>query len=175
MSTLRSPVLDDVVPLTRAECPAATEPCGHVLCRHHLWVDDRRTCTGSPRSVQSQAWGDPRQTCSLRVAELGPQTMEIVGVVLGLSRERVRQLEVAAIEQVRERDPRVLQGLRDLLEACGEMDSDEAWAGDVDEGEAPAVESCTGRRRRTARAQSDSPAARAMRMKRARERAARGI
>jgi hypothetical protein len=55
------------------------------------------------------------ETCSLRVADRHGQKLEVVGVVLGLTGERARQLEVKAMEHLRRK-----------LEALGVTDSHDA-------------------------------------------------
>ena len=39
----------------------------------------------------------PNQSCSLDLADDGPQTLELIGEVVDLTRERVRQIETAAL------------------------------------------------------------------------------
>lgn len=68
-------------PPTRADCIAAVRPCPHVQCRHHIWND-------------TKAVPLPRQTCALDAAADGPLTLEEIGDLLGLTRERIRQIQV---------------------------------------------------------------------------------
>lgn len=76
------------LPLTRAECVDAVRPCPHVTCRHHLvteYGDD----------------ADPNgPTCSLDEAERGGMTLEEIGDMLGVTRERIRQIEDRAIKRL---------------------------------------------------------------------------
>lgn len=83
-------------PRTRDECPAA-RPCPFVGCRHHLYLEVNQE-TGSitinrpdlePHELES--------SCSLDVAENGGHTLDQVGQILNISRERVRQLETRVI------------------------------------------------------------------------------
>jgi hypothetical protein len=70
------------MPATRGDCVDGPRPCPHVACRHHL----------------ESGW----ETCSLDVAERGPQSREAIGVVLGLNRFDVRDIEERALERCRE-------------------------------------------------------------------------
>lgn len=103
------------MPRTRGECPPTPVPCPFLECRHHLWFD-RIVRNGRVVRVRTtRLHGRDSRTCSLRFAERGPMTLEQVGRILGLTRERVRQIEFAALAQIRDSDPGVLRELLDGL------------------------------------------------------------
>lgn len=83
-------------PGTRGECVGAPRPCPWVSCRHHLYLDVNPE-TGSLKLnfPHLEVW-DLRETCSLDVADRGGATLEEVGDILNLTRERVRQVEMLA-------------------------------------------------------------------------------
>lgn len=87
-------------PRTRADCVNVPRPCPFVACRHHLAVDvDAHTGALYVR-------GDPStmtDTCALDVADRGGATLDEVAESLGVSRERVRQIEFAAEEKLRQK------------------------------------------------------------------------
>jgi hypothetical protein len=80
-------------PRTRAECRGHEGPCPWVSCKHHLYLDIN-PLTGSIKLnfPDLEPW-ELQDTCALDVAEAGALTLEQVGNVTNLTRERVRQVE----------------------------------------------------------------------------------
>ena len=73
-------------PKTRGECRDVPRPCPRTRCVHHLDVERKRRSS------------DPeRETCALDVAEDMGSTLVQIGAILGVSRERARQLESEAL------------------------------------------------------------------------------
>ena len=85
-------------PETR-EPSAASEarPCPWVACKHHLYLDVNPE-TGSIKInfPDLEPWELP-DTCALDVAERGGITLEEVGEIMNLTRERIRQVEVRGL------------------------------------------------------------------------------
>lgn len=79
----------DGKPTVRADCLAggvnAQRPCQWFTCRHHLAVD-----------VGRYGEGEGTESCVLDLAEKGGLTLEEVGDIMGLTRERIRQIEQKA-------------------------------------------------------------------------------
>lgn len=113
-------------PRTRRECPQG--PCPHVACKFHLWTD-RVVRAGVVVDIrETPLFGDRRHTCVLNEIARGPLTLDAIGKMLDLSRERVRQIEADALARLRDADPGVL---RELLAAVSDIQSDgEAWEDD---------------------------------------------
>ncbi len=86
-----------VVPTTRGDClPGGSNearPCRYRGCRWHL-DRERRWLHQVP---------DMTESCVLDVADRGGATLEEIGDMLGLTRERVRQIEEEAMERFTKR------------------------------------------------------------------------
>jgi len=90
-------------PKTRAECAGGARPCPWVACKHHLYLDiNPRTGSIKINFPDLEPWELPH-TCALDVAEHGALTLEEIGVVTNLTRERVRQVEVRGLLQLQGR------------------------------------------------------------------------
>lgn len=94
-------------PQDRAECVNGVRPCPFVTCKHHLYLDVNPD-TGSIKLnfPDLEVW-EMRETCALDVADRGGITLEEVGEILNLTRERIRQVEVKGLERLREAGMRV--------------------------------------------------------------------
>ena len=88
---------DEIRPRTRRECLNTQRPCLFVSCKHHLYLDVNPE-TGSIKLnfPDKEVW-ELRETCALDVAERGGMTLEEVGEILNLTRERIRQVEAAGL------------------------------------------------------------------------------
>jgi len=84
-------------PATRAVCKCGVRPCPYVSCKHHLYLDVNPE-TGSIKLnfPHLEVW-EMEETCSLDVAERGGITLEEVGEIMNLTRERIRQVEVRGL------------------------------------------------------------------------------
>jgi len=102
------PETDHDRPRTRGECAEGPRPCPFVSCRHHLYVDvSTRTGAIKLNFPDLEAW-DIGESCALDVADRGGATLEDVGAIMNLTRERIRQVEVSALAK--------LEALRDMRE-----------------------------------------------------------
>ncbi len=102
------PYMDYNRPRTRAECRDGIRPCPFVGCRYHLYLDVNPATGNLKLNFPGlEVWQMPF-TCAMDVAEMGGRTLEEVGQILNMTRERVRQLEFSALQAIRgvvERDP----------------------------------------------------------------------
>ena len=91
-------------PQTRAECANGVRPCPYVACKHHLYLDVN-PLTGSIKInfPDVEVW-EMAETCALDVAERGGQTLEEVGAIMNLTRERIRQVECLGFEKLQAQD-----------------------------------------------------------------------
>jgi hypothetical protein len=88
-------------PKTRGDCRDGERPCPFVSCRYHLYLVIN-PMTGSIKiNFPDKNLEDLRETCALDVAEGGTLTLEEIGDLLNLTRERVRQIENMALMNMR--------------------------------------------------------------------------
>ena len=100
------PETDYQKPVTRVECFDAPRPCPYVSCQHHLFLDvSARTGAIKLNFPDLEVW-EMNESCALDVADRGGTTLEDVGAIMNLTRERIRQVEVKALAK--------LQALRDM-------------------------------------------------------------
>jgi hypothetical protein len=101
------PETDYWKPRTRAECTEGPRPCPFVSCKHHLYIDvSPRTGAIKLNFPDLEVW-DLGESCALDVADRGGTTLEDVGAIMNLTRERIRQVEVKALAK--------LEALRDMM------------------------------------------------------------
>lgn len=89
-------------PTTRAECQNGQRPCPFVSCKYHLYLDVNPN-TGSIKInfPHMELWDMP-ETCALDIADKGGTTLEEVGVIVNLTRERIRQVEAVGLAKLKE-------------------------------------------------------------------------
>ncbi len=104
-SALLSSFDDSERPQIRKECMGSSRPCPWVSCKHHLFLDVNPV-TGSIKLnfPHLNVW-DMTHTCSLDVADRGGTTLEEVGKILNLTRERIRQVEVRGLAKLKAVSP----------------------------------------------------------------------
>jgi hypothetical protein len=104
---------DYVRPRTRGECADGPRPCPFVSCRHHLFLEVEQNGSIKFNQPDVEVW-EMAESCAIDIADRGsvaidPEswvdrehaTLEVVGQVLNITRERVRQLEVRALAKVK--------------------------------------------------------------------------
>ena len=88
-------------PMRRGDCLGGLRPCPWVSCRHHMvYAMGRRVWRMSDEELVDQI-AKMDESCTLDVADCGGETLDAVGRLLGLSRERVRQIEMVGLERAR--------------------------------------------------------------------------
>jgi hypothetical protein len=102
---LMYPPVDIPRPTTREECRGEARPCPWVACKHHLYLDVNPE-TGSIKInfPDLEPW-ELQHTCALDVAERGGITLEEVGEIMNLTRERIRQVEVRGLLKLKMGSP----------------------------------------------------------------------
>lgn len=88
-------------PQLRGDCYAMSRPCPWVSCSHHLYLDiNPETGAIKLNFPHLEVW-EMAETCSLDVADRGGITLEEVGAIFNLTRERIRQVEVRGLAKIK--------------------------------------------------------------------------
>ena len=94
--------VDSQRPRSREECRRADRPCPFVSCKYHLFLDvNPHTGSIKLNFPDLEVW-ELSETCALDVADRGGITLEEVGELLNLTRERIRQVEAAGLDKLRD-------------------------------------------------------------------------
>jgi len=108
------PETDYWKPRTRAECAEGPRPCPFVSCKYHLFIDvSSKTGAIKLNFPDLEVW-EMNESCALDVADRGGTTLEDVGAIMNLTRERIRQLEVKALAKLNAVDD--MLDLRDYID-----------------------------------------------------------
>jgi hypothetical protein len=101
-------------PRARAECLDGPRPCPYVSCKHHLYIDvSPKTGAIKLNFPDLEVW-EMGESCALDVADRGGTTLEDVGAIMNLTRERIRQVEVKALAKLEAL--RDMEALRDFVD-----------------------------------------------------------
>ena len=125
VGALMYPPVDIPRPRTRAECSQEARPCPWVACKHHLYLDINPE-TGSIKInfPDLEPW-ELQHTCALDVAERGGITLEEVGEIMNLTRERIRQVEVRGLLKLKMGSPSPDELGAELLAQAAQAASDD--------------------------------------------------
>lgn len=94
-------------PATRAHCSDGPRPCPHVSCKYHLYADVSPMTGAIKLNFPDLEVWELGESCALDVADRGGTTLEDVGAIMNLTRERIRQVEANALAK--------LEALRDMM------------------------------------------------------------
>jgi Sigma-70, region 4 len=94
------PENDYFKPDRRMDCADGPRPCPYVSCQHHLYIDvSPRTGAIKLNFPDLEVW-EMGESCALDIADRGGTTLEDVGAIMNLTRERIRQVEVKALAKL---------------------------------------------------------------------------
>lgn len=100
-----NPPVDIPRPQTRGDCLSGganeCRPCGFVACKHHLYLDINPETGSITLNFPDVEPEDLVESCALDIAERGGITLEDVGNLTNLTRERVRQVEVKGLHALK--------------------------------------------------------------------------
>lgn len=94
--------VDEQRPRTRADCVNGPRPCLFVSCKHNLYLDVNPETGSIKLNFPDKEIWELEHTCALDVAEKGGITLEEVGEIMNLTRERIRQVETRGLMKLRE-------------------------------------------------------------------------
>ncbi|HVE81214.1 MAG TPA: sigma factor-like helix-turn-helix DNA-binding protein [Myxococcales bacterium] len=93
--------IDSQRPHTRADCMNGPRPCLFVSCKHNLYLDVNPETGSIKLNFPDKEIWELEYTCALDVAEKGGITLEEVGEIMNLTRERIRQVETRGLMKLR--------------------------------------------------------------------------
>ena len=100
-------------PKSRSECKDMDRPCPFVSCKYHLYIDVHPVRGSIKLNFPDIEIWEMTETCALDVADRGGITLEEVGEIMNLTRERVRQVETAGLARLQ--DYRDVERLKDYV------------------------------------------------------------
>lgn len=83
-------------PRSRLDCLVEERPCPWVSCKHHLYLDVSEVGSVKLNFPDLEPW-EMEDSCALDAADEGGLTLDRVGELLNITRERTRQIEVRAL------------------------------------------------------------------------------
>ena len=94
------PETDYWKPKMRSECVDMERPCPYVSCKYHLYIDVHPVRGSIKLNFPDIEVWEMNETCALDVADRHGITLEEVGEIMNLTRERVRQVETAGLSKL---------------------------------------------------------------------------
>ncbi|MBT3704493.1 hypothetical protein HOG17_01805 [Candidatus Peregrinibacteria bacterium] len=93
-------------PKIRAHCESGPRPCPFLLCRYHLYLEIKDTGALKINFPEMDPMEIPA-SCALDIAERGGLSLEDVGFISRMTRERIRQIAAYAASRIHEtfKDP----------------------------------------------------------------------
>lgn len=100
-------------PQMRGDCADMERPCPFVACKFHLYIDVHPVRGSIKINFPDVEVWEMTDTCALDIADRGGITLEEVGQIMNLTRERVRQLETQGLARLQGMDE--MAHLRDYV------------------------------------------------------------
>ncbi len=95
------PDVEDVQkPTKREDCALGQRPCPFVSCAQHLYLDVSARTGAIKLNFPDLEVSEMTESCALDVADRGGTTLEEVGAIMNLTRERIRQVEVRGLAKL---------------------------------------------------------------------------
>jgi len=93
--------IEQARPRSRADCATGARPCMFISCKHHLYLDVNPETGSIKLNFPDREIWELDETCALDVADRGGITLEEVGSIMNLTRERIRQVETRGLSKLR--------------------------------------------------------------------------
>lgn len=94
-------LLPNTRPPNRSICENGVRPCPYVSCRYNLYLDVRGD--GVLRvNFPDREPEEMLASCALDMADDGPRTLDQVAGLMGMSKERARQIEAVAMGKLKQ-------------------------------------------------------------------------
>jgi hypothetical protein len=87
-------------PTTRGDCERVARPCPFVSCRYNLFIDVSPRTGAIKLNYPDLEPDQMGESCCLDIADQGGATLEHVGALVNLTRERIRQIETKAFRRL---------------------------------------------------------------------------
>ncbi|MCA9582562.1 MAG: DNA-binding protein [Myxococcales bacterium] len=100
-------------PKARTECKDTERPCPFVSCKYHLYIDVHPVRGSIKVNFPDIEVWEMTESCALDVADRSGITLEEVGEIMNLTRERVRQVETAGLAKLQAMED--LEKLKDFV------------------------------------------------------------
>jgi hypothetical protein len=81
-------------PQTRGDCANGPRPCGFVSCRYNLYLDVNPRTGSLKLNFPGVELDELAETCALDVADRGGVTLDEAGMLIGVTMERSRQIQL---------------------------------------------------------------------------------
>jgi len=107
------PETDYWKPRARQDCVDMERPCPYVSCKYHLYIDVHPVRGSIKINFPDLEVWEMTETCALDIADRGGITLEEVGEIMNLTRERVRQVETAGLAKLQAIDD--IERLKDYI------------------------------------------------------------
>jgi hypothetical protein len=101
-------------PKSRGDCQDMERPCPFVSCKYHLYIDVHPVRGSIKVNFPDVEVWEMTETCALDVADRGGITLEDVGEIMNLTRERVRQVETQGLSKLQASEE--IDRLRDYVD-----------------------------------------------------------
>lgn len=95
--TLERQWIEENRPRIRSACKDSPRPCAFLLCKYNLYLDVNPESGSLKLNFPDKDIDELEDTCALDVADRGFHTLEQVADLIGLTRERVRQIETRSL------------------------------------------------------------------------------